>query len=244
MEQTIPKKGSKRLSVDELLKGETCDSSVKTEKQCAEDEIVQDDSFSYEGYQVVRREFFAHINEPSICFNQSKVYVNKACLRRMPDVSHVQILVNSAEKKLVIRPSGEDEKDAFLWCSVKNGVRNPKQITCRVFFAKIVSLMSWNADYRYKILGKVIRSGEEMLVVFHLNAAETYPRVFKEGEKPKSARRPVFPAEWENQFGLPVEEHRKLQQVNIFNVNTVFEIQDSKKQAEQISEATDTGSKE
>ena len=89
--------------------------------------------------------------------------------------------------------------------------------------------MSWNPDHRYKLLGKVIRSREEKLIVFDLNATEIYIRTVKEGEKPKTARRAVFPAEWENQFGLPVEEHRKLLQVNIFDGYTVFGIQDNKK---------------
>lgn len=202
----------------------------------AEDEVVQDDSFSYDGYQVVRGEFFAHVYEPSISFNQSKIYVNAACLKRMPDVDYVQILVNADEKKLVIRPADEDAKDAFLWCSAKAATRKPKQITCRVFFAKIVNLMSWNPDYRYKMLGKVIRSGEEKLIVFDLTAVEIYTRLIREGEKTRVSRKPVFPAEWENQFGLPVEEHRKLLQVNIFDGYTVFGIQDNKK-----APAEDTG---
>ena len=236
MEQTVPETGHKRTAVDGQSGMGKPPASGKGETAYAEDEVVQDDSFSYKGYQVVRGECFAHMYEPSLCFNQSKVYVNMGCLRRMQDVNYVQILVNSEEKKLVIRPAGEDEKDAFLWCSVKNNVRRPKQITCRVFFAKIINLMSWNADYRYKLLGKVIRSGEEKLIVFDLTATEIYLRKTKEGEKPKTARRPVFPAEWENQFGLPVEEHRKLLQVNIFNGYTVFGIQDHNKVAEKTSE--------
>ena len=244
MEQAVPEKGRKKLSVDGLTVKSKPSDTVGSKVKFAEDEIVQDDTFSYKGYQVVRGEFFAHLYEPSLCFNRSKVYVNTGCLKRMQDVDYVQILVNADEKKLVIRPAGEDEKDAFLWCTTKNNVRRPKQITCRVFFAKIVNLMSWNADYRYKLLGKVIRSGEEKLVVFDLTATEIYLRKIKEGEKPKTARKPVFPAEWENQFGLPVEEHRKLLQVNIFNGYTVFGIQDSKKTVDNTSEKKNTGGDE
>ena len=36
-------------------------------------EVIDDDSFSYDGYQVVRGEFFAHIYEPSFTFNNYKV---------------------------------------------------------------------------------------------------------------------------------------------------------------------------
>jgi len=185
-----------------------------------------EEPFSYDGYQVVRGEFFAHIYEPSITFNNCKVSLNTACLNRLPSVSYVQFLINPEEKKLVVRPCSEEEKDSFRWCSARNGKRKPKQITCRIFFAKIVNLMNWNPQYRFKMLGKIVRSGDEQLVVFDLTATETYPRVIKEGEKPKTSRTPIFPAEWQNQFGLPVEEHRKLLQVNIFNGYTVFGLGD------------------
>ena len=213
MKQSVPQAGTKRESVDDLPGGTGRKGNGKAGGGYAEDEVIQDDTFSYDGYQEVRGEFFAHIYEPSLCFNRSRVYVNMGCLKRMQDVDYVQILVNAEEKKLVIRPAGEDEKDAFLWCSIRNAVRRPKQITCRVFFAKIV----------------------------HLNATEIYVRTAKEGEKPKTARKPVFPAEWENQFGLPVEEHRKQLQVNIFKGYTVFGIREHKESTDEAAVDNSTG---
>lgn len=189
-------------------------------------EEIQDDAFSYDGYQVVRGEFFAHVYEPSITFNNCRVSLNTACLNRLPNVDYVQILVNPKEKKLAVRPCSEDEKDSFLWCTTKSTKRKPKQITCRMFFAKVVHLMDWNPDYRYKLLGKLIRSGDEYLFIFELTSAEIYQRILSDGGKPNASRTPSFPAEWQNQFGLPVEEHRRLLQVNIFDGYTVFGIKD------------------
>lgn len=208
------------------LSGQPISAPMQEMQQTIMEVQEPDEPFSYDGYQVVRGEFFAHIYEPSITFNNCKVSLNTACLNRLPAVSYVQFLVNPEEKKLVVRPCSEDEKDSFRWCSERNGKRKPKQITCRIFFAKIVNLMNWNPQYRFKMLGKIVRSGDEQLVVFDLAATETYPRVIKEGEKPKTSRTPIFPAEWQNQFGLPVEEHRKLLQVNIFNGYTVFGLGD------------------
>jgi hypothetical protein len=187
---------------------------------------VQDDAFSYDGYQVVRREFFAHVFEPSITFNNCKVSLNTACLSRLPNIDYVQILVNPDEKKLAVKPSTEDEKDSFLWCTTRGIKRNPKQITCRMFFAKVIQLMNWNPDYRYKMLGKLIRSGNDYLFIFDLTATEIYQRFLNDGEQHKPSRTPVFPVEWQNQFGLPIEEHRKLLQINIFEGYTVFGIKD------------------
>ena len=94
-------------------------------------EIINDDDFSYEGYQVVRGEFFAHIYEPSFTFNNYKVSVNTACIKKLPEYDYVQILVNPDEKKLAVKPCKEDEKDSFRWCSATSK-RSPKQITCRI----------------------------------------------------------------------------------------------------------------
>ena len=187
---------------------------------------IEDDDFSYDGYQVVRREFFSHVFEPSITFSNCKVSVNTACLKRLPDVDYIQMLVHPEEKKLAVRPSSEDEKDSLRWCAANGVKRNPRQMTCRMFFAKVIQLMDWNPNYRYKMLGKLVRGGDEFLFIFDLTATEIYQRNMKDDGRFKTSRTPVFPAEWQNQFGLPIEEHRKLFQVNIFDDYTVFGIKE------------------
>lgn len=191
-------------------------------------DVIEDESFKYDGYQIVRGEFFAHTFEPSFTFNNCKVSVNTACIKKLPDVEYVQILVNPEEKKLAVRPCREEEKDSFRWCT-SGKKRSPKQITCRIFFAKVISLMNWNPDYRYKLLGKLIRSGDELLFIFDLRSPEIFMRTLKDGEKPKTSRTATYPAEWQNQFGLPVDEHQRSLQVNIFDGYAVFDIQEKKK---------------
>lgn len=192
-----------------------------------DDVIALDGAFDYEGYQVVRREFFAHINEPSATFNNYKFYVNAACLGRFPEVDYVQVLVNQERKILAIRPCAEQERDSFAWATPAKGKRHARQITCRLFFAKVFSMMGWNPDYRYKLLGKVIHANGEWLIAFDLTATEIYQRVTKDGEKPRTARKPVFPEGWQNQFGLPFAEHQKSLQVDRFEGYAVYGIRDA-----------------
>ena len=200
-----------------------------TEAPASEDEILDlGNDFDFDGFQVVRREFFAHMHEPSVSFNNCKFYVNTACLQRFPDASSVQVLINQETKIMALMPCPEDAKDSFIWCSNSKGKRKPKQVTCKLFFAKIVDLMNWNPDYRYKLLGKMVRANGETL--FDLNATEVYQRTFPEGSKPQTSRVPVFPAEWQNQFGLPYNEHRQYMQINIFDGYAVYSIKESKKQ--------------
>lgn len=192
-------------------------------------EIYENDAFRYDGYQIVRGEFFAHTYEPSFTFNRCKVSVNTACIKKLPQVEFVQILVNPEEKKLAVRPCKENEKDSFRWCTTGKK-RGPKQITCRIFFAKVISLMGWNPNYRYKLLGKLIRSKGELLFVFDLTTPEIYVRSQKKGEKSKVSRIPVYPKEWQNQFGVPVEEHQNNLQINIFNGYAVFGLSKNQKE--------------
>ncbi len=82
------------------------------------DELLEmGESFDFDGFQVVRREFFAHLNEPSVSFNNYKFYVNTACLSKFPETDHVQVLVNRKTKILALRPCQEGERDSFLWCN-------------------------------------------------------------------------------------------------------------------------------
>ena len=119
--------------------------SINTNIPAAKDmAIINDDKFTYQDYQVVRGEFFAHMYEPSFVLNRFKVSVNAACLRKLPNVEYVQILVNPEIKKLIVKPCLEEEKDSFKWCTNR---RTPKQIKCTIFFAKIINLMGWNPNY-------------------------------------------------------------------------------------------------
>jgi len=218
------------MESEHVLLGARSDSVLHELKEQATgsvEDATQNDTFSYDGYQVVRREFFAHMYDPSITFNNCKVSVNTACLNRLPNIDYVQILVNPEKKKLAVRPSSEDQKDSFLWCTSRGGKRKPRQIICRMFFAKVIQLMGWNPDYRYKMLGNLIQSGNEYLFIFDLAATEIYQRFLNDEAKTKTSRTPVFPAEWRTQFGLPVEEHRRLLQVNIFEGYAVFGIKDN-----------------
>ena len=52
-------------------------------------EIIEDIEFSYDGFQVVRGEFFAHTYEPSFTFNNNRVSVNTACIKKLPECDYI-----------------------------------------------------------------------------------------------------------------------------------------------------------
>ncbi len=206
-------------------------------------ENTPEESFSYDGYQVVRGEFFAHLFEPSVTLNNEKVSVNSACIRKLPKTDYVQFLVNPTEKKLAVKPCSEDTKDSFCWASIgQDGKKHPKTITCKIFFAKVMKLMGWDASYRYKILGKLVRGNDESIFVFDLTSAETFRKRNKDGTVSRAA---LYPEEWNNQFGLPVSEHQDHTLINIFDDYTVFKIEkDEEKEAAAYDSSDNPGHEE
>lgn len=185
------------------------------------------DDFDFEGFEVVRREFFAHTFEPSVTFNNCKFYVNSACLNKFPGTNYVQVLINRKTQIMALRPCEEGMKDSFAWCSASRGKRKPKQTTCKLFFAKVFDMMGWNPHHRYKLLGHLIHAKGEYLIAFDMTATEVYERTITEGAAPKKSRTPVYPLSWQNQFGVPYNEHRQSMQINIFDGYAIYAIKDA-----------------
>ena len=89
--------------------------------------------------------------------------------------------------------------------------------------------MGWNPHYKYKILGKLIHANGEYLLVFDLTATEVYQRTVREGEKPKTSRTAIYPANWQNQFGMTLNEHKQTMRINIFEGYAVYSIKEANK---------------
>ena len=182
------------------------------------DDVVRVGPDYLDGIQVTRAEYFAQTTKPSMTFNLHKIYFNKACLKRFPNVDYVLFGFDENRKILTIHPSSEDDWDAHKWCVTKEGERNPKTISGRDFVFMIMDKLEWNFDYRYKLLGRFMCCGDEYFFEFDLASPMAYKRELREDENPRSARLPLFPAEWKNRFGVPLAEHRKRLQVRTFNL--------------------------
>lgn len=135
-------------------------------------ELAED--FSYEGYQVVRRELFAHLREPAVVIRRDSVIFNTACIAGLEDAVYIQILVNQDNKRMVVRKCEENDKDALRWCVAKPDKRKSRKMTNKIFSAMMYEMMGWNLDCRYKILGHKITFEDETIYVFDLMETEIF----------------------------------------------------------------------
>ena len=184
-------------------------------------------TFSYNGYQTVRRELFAHLREPQMTIRKDSITFNTACIEGLEDTVYIQFLVNQDQKRLVIKKCEKDDRDSLRWCIQKNDKRKSRKITGRQFCNMIYKMMSWDNLCRYKILGHRIDYQGETLYVFELDDAEIFrerpKRTKAELEKlreemtpeeleamkqreAKASRTPFYPGDLDT-YGVPVEKH-------------------------------------
>ena len=189
-------------------------------------------TFSYDGYQIVRRELFAHLREPSVVIRKDSITFNTACINGLEDTVFIQVLINREQRRMVIRKCEENDKDSLRWCINKPDKRKSRKISSKEFSQRIYELMDWSDKCRYKILGHRITFEDAVLYVFELDDTEiVYERKKqtvaqaaakkdealsqeqieerKENEKGMPVK-PFYPDDWEHSFGVPVEGHRNI----------------------------------
>ena len=85
--------------MSEMMINQTIENTENVDQKALE--LAQD--FSYDGYQVVRRELFAHLREPAVVIRRDSVTFNTACIAGLEDAVYIQILVNQDNKRMVVR---------------------------------------------------------------------------------------------------------------------------------------------
>ena len=208
--------------------------------------IALEAGFSFDGYQVVRREFFSHRFDPTLTIKGNSIIFNNACISRLEQVIYVQVLVNPTAEKLVIRPCSEGARDAIRWCVTRDDKRKSRQITCGLFTAKLYDMMGWEALYRYKLQGTRINYQGEQLYVFDLTSTEAFLPQVKETDENGTVKRkkavPMYPADWRDSFGIPVQEHTASTQINLLDGYAYMETTaDNPKVAQMPMEIIDEG---
>ena len=138
--------------MSEMMINQTIENTENIDQKALE--LAQD--FSYDGYQVVRRELFAHLREPAVVIRRDSVTFNTACIAGLEDAVYIQILVNQDNKRMVVRKCEENDKDALRWCIEKPDKRKSRKMSNKLFSAMMYDMMGWNTDCRYKILGHKI----------------------------------------------------------------------------------------
>lgn len=199
--------------------------SDQTDINDTEKEERKDSGFDLSGYEIVRAQFFSTRLNPAMTISEGKVTFNTACLKKFENVEYVEILFNSVEKCIAVRPCDKDDINAVKWGTIRNGkwVVLPK--SCKGFSEPLFDLMNWNDECKYRFRGQYSKENNEQILLFDLEEPEVIKHEIiqedlpdvntsegvkdtenKEENKIKKIVRTLFPKQWKNHFGCRTEE--------------------------------------
>lgn len=129
------------------------------------------------GYHVVRAQMFSTWQSPALTISKGRLRFNVACLRRFEDVEYVELLFNSVEKCLAVRPCQADNPNAIRWGTLKEGKWTVIERSCRGFAGPLFERMAWNTELKYRLRGSYVSKGESRMMLFDLEEPEMVNRV-------------------------------------------------------------------
>ena len=193
---------------------------LTTEKELRRRELEQ--AFGSYNFVVVRKELFAHLRDPAVTIRKGSITFNTACINGLEDVIWVNLMIDQDAGLLAVQECDENDKHALRWCIAKPDKRKSRKMTCPGFTDLLYSVMDWDKNCRYKILGYQIEFEGKPLYVFDLTAYKIFREKQKSAEEGEEvqveisadARKGYFPDDIANTFGVPVEEHKRQMEVS------------------------------
>ncbi len=184
------------------------------------------DTFSYNGYKVIRKELFAHLRDPALVIRKDSITFNTACINGLEKVVYVHVMFNEDLQRIVVRGCGQYDKDALRWCVPRDGDRKSRKMNCKPFAEYVYEQLDWDKTCRYKILGYRIEYEGKALYIFDLKVPEIFDdrkRQRKKGQasgennnpelveqtEPTSLRKGFYAGDVANTFSVPVETHQE-----------------------------------
>ena len=171
------------------------------------------------GYEIVRAQFFSTLSNPAMTISNGKMRFNTACLKKFGDEEYVELLLNTVERCIAIRPCSKDNPNAVRWGRLKDSRWSVSAISCRGLAKTLFDIMEWEEDTRYRFRGEYVGAGENKMLLFQLDEPEmikteeiTLPPQEPEQDGTEEEKEEivikkkmmVFPAAWADSFGRPI----------------------------------------
>lgn len=193
--------------------------SVYWEKAQAERPTENGTRLNLSGYEIVRAQFFSTLSNPAMTISNGKMRFNMACLKKFGDEEYVELLLNTVERCIAIRPCSKDNPNAVRWGRLKDSRWSVSAISCRGLAKTLFDIMAWEEDTRYRFRGEYVGAGENKMLLFQLDEPEmikteeiTLPPQEPEQDGTEEEKEEivikkkmmVFPAAWADSFGRPI----------------------------------------
>lgn len=131
-----------------------------------------DTHFNLDGFEIVRSHFFTLSDKPIMTINDGKMYFNTICMKKFQNVEYVELLINTVEKCVAIRPCDKNSPNAIRWGKIKDGRWIGSQVSIRGFASPLAAIAGWEDDSKYRLCGQYLFDGNNQLLLFDLAEPE------------------------------------------------------------------------
>lgn len=184
--------------------------SVMLEKETDTVEVMN--RLDLTGYEVVRAQYFSTLRNPAMTISNGRLRFNTACLKKFENVEYVELLLNSVDRCVAIRPCEKSNPNAIHWGRLKEGRWCASTLVCRGLAKALFDIMEWEDGLKYRFRGQFVEQGDNKLMLFELDEPEMVkveeivlpPKgEDAEGETVKQTIY-ILPPEWAGTFGQPI----------------------------------------
>ena len=191
--------------------------------------------FDLSGYEIVRAQFFSTRLNPTMTISQGKITFNTACMKKFKDVEYVEILLNSVENCIAVRPCEKDNVNAVKWGRIKDGKWLVLPKSCRGFSEPLYELMDWKNECKYRFRGQYFKEDNEQILLFDLEEPEIFKRELQdilsaestsdevenetieiEEKQVNTVTKTLYPEKWKNSFGNRTDEITVFQRIHCY----------------------------
>ena len=166
------------------------------------------------GYEVVRAQYFSTMQNPAMTISNGRLRFNTACLKKFENVEYVELLLNSVDRCIAIRPCDKNNPNAIRWGRLKEGRWCASTLGCRGLAKALFDIMEWDEDLRYRFRGQFLEQGDNKMMLFAFDEPEMIkveeivlpPKENTEEDEGETVRKKIyiFPPEWAGTFGQPI----------------------------------------
>jgi len=166
------------------------------------------------GYEIVRVQYFSTMQNPAMTISNGRLRFNTACLKKFENVEYVELLLNSVERCIAIRPCDKNNPNAIRWGRLKEGRWCASTLGCRGLAKTLFDIMEWDEDLRYRFRGRFLEQGDNKMMLFAFDEPEMIkveeivlpPKENTEEDEGETVKKKIyiFPPEWAGTFGQPI----------------------------------------
>lgn len=127
---------------------------------------------TFEDYEIPPRTQFSMLAKPAVTIKYKEFTFSMSCIRLFEGVKHILPITNIKKKRLCIIPLKAEEARSIEWArQKKDGEWSNKTIVSLEYVENWFSMMNWNRECRYKMLGRVANSPRGLVLLFDFEEA-------------------------------------------------------------------------